>query len=152
MKKGPVLRVTKEFRFETAHALWNYDGPCRNIHGHSYVLYVTIIGQPISDKDHPKLGMVMDFSELKKIVNDLIINRFDHALLINAHTPHLDSTKDVKMFGKVVAVPYQPTCENMVLDFATCLQAAMPDHIRLHSLRLHETATAYAEWFASDNP
>ncbi len=151
MKKPPVLRITKQFRFEAAHALWNYDGLCRNIHGHSYVLYVTIIGNPVSDPHHTKLGMVMDFSELKKIVQEQIIDRFDHALLVNADTPHADMAKDARMFGKVVALPYQPTCEHMVIDFAECLQQVLPSHIGLHSLRLHETATAYAEWYAGDN-
>lgn len=151
MNKIPVLRITKEFRFEAAHALWNYDGPCRNIHGHSYILYVTVIGRPISDTNHPKCGMIMDFSVLKKIVMEQVIDRFDHALMVNALTPHLEMTKDNKMFGKVVALPYQPTCENMVIDFASSLQKAMPEHTKLYALRLHETATAFAEWYASDN-
>ncbi len=151
MEKPPVLRITKQFRFEAAHALWNYDGLCRNIHGHSYILYVTISGHPNADPNHPKYGMIMDFSVLKKIVQEQIIDRFDHALMVNAHTPHLAMAKDIKMFGKVVALPYQPTCENMVLDFSTCLKPALPENINLHSLRLHETATAYAEWYAHDN-
>jgi 6-pyruvoyltetrahydropterin/6-carboxytetrahydropterin synthase len=151
MKKPSLIRITKQFRFEAAHALWNYDGLCRNIHGHSYVLYVTIIGHPISDHNHTKLGMVMDFSELKKIVQGKIIDRFDHSLLINANTPHAELARDNRMFGKVVALPYQPTCENMITDFAECIQQALPEYISLHSLRLHETNTAFAEWYADDN-
>ena len=54
-------------------------------------------------------------------------------------------------FNKVVLVDYQPTCENMLADFATRLQKALPANVELHSLRLHETATSYAEWFLSDN-
>ena len=57
-----VIRVTKEFTFEAAHALYNYDGQCSNIHGHSYRLFVTVKGSPVSDINHPKNGMVMDFS------------------------------------------------------------------------------------------
>lgn len=151
MKKKPVIRITKKFGFEAAHALWNYDGPCKNIHGHSYVLYVTIAGHPVNDPDNPKHGMVMDFSVLKKIVNDEIIGRLDHALMINAHSPHLKFAKEGPLFGKIVAMPYQPTCENMVADFAECLQKALPGQISLVSLRLHETDTAYAEWLAEDN-
>ncbi len=64
------IRITKEFRFEMAHALWNYDGLCRNLHGHSYILRVTVKGQPIADSNHPKFGMVMDFGDLKAIVKD----------------------------------------------------------------------------------
>ncbi|HQH18564.1 MAG TPA: 6-carboxytetrahydropterin synthase, partial [Bacteroidales bacterium] len=57
-----VIRITKEFKFEMAHALWGYDGPCKNIHGHSYYLYVTIIGSPINNPQSPKNGMVIDYS------------------------------------------------------------------------------------------
>ena len=60
------VRVTKEFHFETAHALWNYDGACKNIHGHSYRLFVTILGEPLEVEDDPKFGMVMDFQGLEK--------------------------------------------------------------------------------------
>ena len=67
------IRLTKEFSFESAHALEGYDGKCRHIHGHSYRLYVTIIGEPISDSVNPKYGMVMDFGDLKNIVNEEII-------------------------------------------------------------------------------
>jgi 6-pyruvoyltetrahydropterin/6-carboxytetrahydropterin synthase len=151
MKEQAVVRITKQFRFEAAHALWNYDGPCRNIHGHSYLLYVTIKGKIKNDPNHPKQGMLMDFSVLKKIVNDLIITPYDHALLVNAHTPHAEMTENNHLFGKIAAVDYQPTCENMVCDFATKIMKALPEHISLHSLRLHETTTAYAEWFADDN-
>ena len=63
-----IIRVTKEFSFEMAHALWNYDGPCRNVHGHSYRLFVTLYGKPLEEQDNPKNGMVIDFSDLKRIV------------------------------------------------------------------------------------
>ncbi|HQQ12325.1 MAG TPA: 6-carboxytetrahydropterin synthase, partial [Bacteroidales bacterium] len=62
------IRITKEFKFEMAHALLGYDGPCRNVHGHSYELIVTVIGEPIAETGHVKLGMVMDFGDLKRIV------------------------------------------------------------------------------------
>jgi len=76
------IRVTKEFNFEMAHALYNYEGPCRNIHGHSYRLFVTVKGTPIKDVKHPENGMVIDFSKLKKIVKENIINIFDHSLVL----------------------------------------------------------------------
>jgi 6-pyruvoyltetrahydropterin/6-carboxytetrahydropterin synthase len=63
-----IIRVTKEFSFEMAHALWNYDGPCRNVHGHSYRLFVTLTGTPAIDQQNPKNGMVIDFTDNKNIV------------------------------------------------------------------------------------
>jgi 6-pyruvoyltetrahydropterin/6-carboxytetrahydropterin synthase len=145
------IRITKQFRFEAAHALWGYDGACRNIHGHSYILYVTLIGKPITDPNHPKLGMVMDFSVLKEIVNEMVIDPFDHALMIRSGTPHQKLALSSELVGKVMELDYQPTCENMVTDFAAKISSRLPSNIRLFSLKLHETATAYAEWFADDN-
>jgi len=146
-----IVRVTKEFRFEMAHALWNYDGLCRNIHGHSYILYVTIKGEPIENKDDIKCGMVMDFGDLKKIVNKAIVSDMDHSLAINEMSNHEHLLKTEQMFERRHILKYQPTCENMVIDFSDRLKKLLPDNIKLHSLRLFETATSYAEWNADDN-
>jgi len=146
------IRLTKEFSFESAHALDGYDGLCREIHGHSYRLFVTIKGEPSCDDDNPKLGMVMDFGDLKRIVNSEIVDRLDHSFVLrdSVQNTMLSRVLSAK-FEKIVLVDYQPTCENMLADFAERLQRALPEGIELHSLRLHETATSYAEWFASDN-
>ncbi len=146
-----TIRITKEFRFEAAHALWGYDGACRNVHGHSYLLYVCLKGKPVSDTTDPKYGMIMDFSVLKKIVKELIVDVFDHALMVNKNTPHKSLAHSEPALGKVLLLDYQPTCENMVSDFAARIGSNLPTGIELHSLRLHETTTAYAEWYAEDN-
>ena len=91
-----VIRLTKEFHFELAHALEGYDGACRNIHGHSYILFVTVIGKPISSEENPKLGMIMDFGELKRIVNNTIISRFDHSLALSQKSKMLNRKKERK--------------------------------------------------------
>lgn len=149
-----VIRLTKEFTFEAAHMLEGYDGLCREIHGHSYRLFVTVKGKPITDPESPKYGMVMDFGVLKRIVNEQIVERLDHSFTMR-NTPMateiLCKMRYCENFQKVVLVDYQPTCENMLADFAERLLGALPEDIELHSLRLHETATSYAEWFASDN-
>lgn len=146
------IRLTKEFSFESAHALDGYDGLCREIHGHSYRLFVTIKGEPSCDDDNPKLGMVMDFGDLKRIVNSEIVDRLDHSFVLrdSVQNTMLSRVLSAK-FEKIVLVDYQPTCENMLADFAERLQRALPANVQLYSLRLHETATSYAEWFASDN-
>ena len=146
-----TIRITKEFKFEMAHALKGYDGLCRNIHGHSYELLVTIIGHPISDINSPKLGMVMDFGDLKSIVNKLIVKPLDHAFVINSETPENYYTSNNQLFGRLIKVDYQPTCENMVIDFAEKIKKELPENVELFSVKLHETATSFAEWFASDN-
>jgi len=146
-----VIRVTKEFGFEMAHVLWNYDGPCRNVHGHSYRLFVTLSGIPFEDPDNPKNGMVIDFTDLKRIVKDEIISVFDHSVVVSKKYEQDKRDMFLKLFGNTVLVDYQPTCENLVADFAARLTPRIPQNIKLHSLKLYETASSYAEWFASDN-
>jgi 6-pyruvoyltetrahydropterin/6-carboxytetrahydropterin synthase len=145
------IRLTRQFTFETAHALLNYDGPCKNIHGHSYKLQVTIIGQPITNVSDPKYGMVLDFSDLKKVVNTFIVDPLDHALILRlGSSPELITILQ-QLNHKVVLTPYQPTCEHMLLDFKNTLTQHLPATIKLHSLRLWETENSFAEWYASDN-
>jgi 6-pyruvoyltetrahydropterin/6-carboxytetrahydropterin synthase len=146
-----IIRVTKSFGFETGHALYGYDGLCKNVHGHSYKLYVTVVGRPIDDQNHVKNGMVIDFKDLKTIVKSEVVDVFDHATVFNKNTPHIELAKTLSDSGhKVLLVDYQPTSEKMVIDFAQRIASRLPAHIKLHNLRLHETATAYAEWYEKD--
>ena len=146
-----VIRVTREFSFEMAHALKNYDGPCRNVHGHSYRLFVTLTGTPVRDDQNPKNGMVIDFTELKNIVLRKIVSLFDHSVVVSSDSDGDKMEMMKKTFGNTVIVNYQPTCENLVADFAQRLKDEMPEGVKLHSLRLFETAKSFAEWYAADN-
>ena len=147
-----MIRITKQFNFETAHALYGYDGKCKNIHGHNYKLSVTVVGAPIEDKSHPKYGMVIDFSDLKKIVKEEIVDPFDHATIFNKNTPHLELANILMDNGhKIVLVDYQPTSEMMVINFAEKISSKLPKNIQLFSLKLQETESCYAEWYAREN-
>ena len=146
-----VIRITKQFRFEAAHALSGYDGLCKNVHGHSYELSVTVSGTPVSDERSPKKGMVIDFSDIKEIVRKNVVDKFDHALILPrdfTDKPLLDMQEP---FGNVVFVDYQPTSENLLIDFAGRIKESLPPQVTLHSLKLKETANSFAEWFAVDN-
>ncbi len=146
------IRITKQFTFETGHALYGYDGKCKNVHGHSYKLFVTVIGKPITDNTNVKYGMVIDFGDLKKIVTREIVDIFDHATVFNKNTPHIELARELeKRDHNVILVDYQPTSEMMVIDFAAKIKTYLPSHIALHSLRLQETDSSFAEWYASDN-
>ena len=147
-----LIRITKQFNFETGHALYGYDGKCNNVHGHSYKLSVTVSGEPIKDNTHVKFGMVIDFSDLKKIVNEEIVDVFDHATVFNQNTPHIELAKELQARDHhVILVDYQPTSEMMVIDFAEKIKDRLPNNIKLHSIKLQETDTSFAEWFASEN-
>ena len=141
-KKPTIIRLTKEFTFEAAHALEGYDGLCREIHGHSYRLFVTVKGTPCADESNPKFGMVMDFGELKRIVNEQILSRLDHAFVMRRTAESTRVAEQIGCrFGRIV----------LVADFAARIEADLPSHVKLHALRLHETATSFAEWMAEDN-
>ena len=146
------IRITKQFSFETGHALYGYDGKCKNVHGHSYKLSVTVIGKPITDSSNVKYGMVIDFSDLKKIVKTEIVDVFDHATVFNKNTPHVELAKELENRGhKILLVDYQPTSEMMVIDFSKKISKHLPETVKLHSLKLQETETSFAEWYATDN-
>ncbi len=146
---GMKIRLTKEFCFEASHALNNYDGLCRNVHGHSYKLFVTIAGSPNQDCQSPKYGMVMDFGDLKKIVQRRIIEVYDHALVLNKDNNFVSAAKS--MNTKLVLTDFQPTCENMLIHFAQIIGSELPEEVELQELKLHETATSFATWSKDDN-
>ncbi|MCH2233757.1 MAG: 6-carboxytetrahydropterin synthase [Crocinitomicaceae bacterium] len=145
------LRVSKIFTFETAHALWGYDGKCKNIHGHSYVLTVTVTGDIIQDPDNTKHGMIIDFGDLKAIVNKNVVDEYDHFLLVNGNTPHKKYAEVENGHAKIRLCDFQPSCENMLIDIVDRIRTNLPEGIDLKYAKLQETATAYTEWFLEDN-
>ena len=132
-----------------AHALFGYDGLCKNIHGHSYRLWVTIIGKVLEEENHVKNGMVLDFSLLKKIVKPEIVDKYDHSLVLNPNSPHANIY--LSAFEKVFLFHYHPTSENLVYDFVQVIKEKLPNNVDLHKVILSETANSYAEWCADDN-
>lgn len=145
-----IIRLTKEFRFEMAHALARYEGRCRHIHGHSYELMVTISGKPEKDSSSPVRGMVMDFKNLKAIVEEQIIEQLDHALVLDKETAPEQLDQLGEFVGRLVLVDYPPTSENMLIDFSKRLSRALPENIHLLSMQLKETKSSWAEWYAAD--
>ena len=143
------IRITKEFKFEMAHALHGYDGLCANIHGHSYRLWVTVRGDVKKEPAHIKDGMVMDFIDLKSIIKPTIIKKYDHSLVLNANSPH--ANLDLSAFDKVYYLPYQPTSENLVSDFANSITSLLPENVELLKVVLSETVSSFAEWNSEDN-
>ena len=141
-----IIKITKQFSFEMAHALRNYDGLCRNIHGHSYKMDITLAGQPLLDETSPKNGMVMDFGDLKKLVNEEIISLLDHSLVLNNKTDEKLVGMLKQNFEKIVVVDFQPTTENLLNFIADKLKAKLPKRVSLTCVRLRETDTSYAEW------
>jgi len=95
--------------------------------------------------------MIIDFGDLKKIVEENVISRFDHALMIAGFGPKEKIDNYRRLFDNIIITDYQPTCENIVADIAAIIASKTPPGLSLHSLKLYETATSCAEWYASDN-
>ncbi len=132
--------ITKQFTFEMAHALMDYPGKCRNIHGHSYTLEVTVTGP----RDEAS-GMVIDFKQLKDLVNETIIDQLDHHLVLNAQAdPDLIAAVK-KNFERIMIVDFQPSTENLLDHFADLLQPHLPETVKLYSMRLQETEQSWVE-------
>ena len=146
-----ILRLTRVFHFDMAHVLLNYPGKCKNIHGHTYKLEVTVKGSPCNDDTSPKKGMLIDFSDFKNLIHDEIIAVWDHALMIHQNTDTVLLNALRNNYEKIIVVPFQPTTENMICELATTIIKILPADLKLFSLRLYETENSFAEWNASEN-
>jgi len=139
-----TVRISREFTFEAAHLLEGHDGACKNLHGHSYKLIVTLKGKPLDDSSSPKHGMVMDFKQMGDLVKHEVVDKLDHALICLPH-------QFIEHQEKKYYTTYQPTCENLIIDIALKIKTVLPKNITLAKLLLHETEKNYCEWYAEDN-
>jgi 6-pyruvoyltetrahydropterin/6-carboxytetrahydropterin synthase len=138
------VTLTKIFSFDTAHVLENYPGKCKHIHGHTYHLQVTITGDIINERNHPYNGMIIDFTDLKRWIQNSVLNLFDHALLLQEESTI--AKLDFPDSERIYLTKYTPTCENMLLDIVERLKQSAPNNIYLVEVRLQETPTAFATW------
>ena len=113
--------ITKQFRFEAAHSLPNHDGKCKNVHGHSYVLEVTISGE--KHISGPKEGMILDFKDISDIVEEKIIKNWDHQFL-----------NDI--------LPFVTTAENLAEE---CFKILGNSELDLEKIKLWETVKGFVE-------
>lgn len=140
-----MIRITKIFRFEMAHAITGYDGPCKNIHGHSYKLHVTAISEQNDNEDFfPAPGFVIDFKDLKQIVKKNVIEKLDHKLVLSK--VFIEKHQHVTQLENLVVWEMEPSAENILLYIAKQVQPLLPKGTVLYSLRLYETNDSYAEW------
>ena len=139
-----MLSLTKIFQFEMAHAIHGYTGACKNIHGHSYELQVTVSSdQPVKGYI-PGTGFVIDFKELKQLVNSSIIQQFDHKLVLSSK--FLKQNPDLRLQENLVIWEGEPSAENILLYIHEMLTQQLPVTVKLVKLKLYETKDSYAEW------
>lgn len=127
-----------------AHAIHGYEGSCKYVHGHSYELHVSVTNGKSGDDFIPSPGMIMDFKELKRIVNSSMLKHFDHHLLLSEE--YLKVNKELAFHESLFAFEAEPTVENMLLYIRRQLERELPIGIKLAVLKLYETNSSYAEW------
>lgn len=141
-----MIKITKIFRFEMAHAICGYPGKCKNIHGHSYILHVTVAKSLRDDGFIPAPGFVLDFKELKIIVNEKVIEELDHRLVLSDEYLKLNSA--FVPAENIFEWKAEPSAENILIHVKQQIEMALPAEIKLVKLKLYETSDSYAEWTA----
>ncbi len=140
-----MVQITKIFKFEMAHAIHGYNGMCMNIHGHSYELHVSVANGN-HDSIHASPGFIIDFKELKSIVEENVICKSDHKLMLSVN--FLEENPECILFKNLVSVKFEPSAENLLLYFHKQIINKFPPNIQLVRMRLYETRDSYAEWIA----
>ncbi|MRN38411.1 6-carboxytetrahydropterin synthase QueD [Neisseria sp. N95_16] len=137
------MKITKIFSFDSSHMLDGHDGKCQNLHGHTYKLEITVSDGLI--QGGAKDGMVMDFTDLKAIVKQEIIDPFDHAFIYDGSNER-ESQIAALLDGwnmKILRLNYRTTAENMSMEMFTRLKQA---GLKVCSVKLWETPTSCAEY------
>lgn len=142
-----MTSVTKVFRFEMGHAIHNYGGLCKYIHGHSYVLHVTVTAKEQTDGPLPAPGFVIDFKDLKKVVNEHVIDLLDHALVLSED--YMKAHPEAQIGKNIFIWPYEPSAENILYFIREKVSQHLPEDFKIVRMRLWETADSFAEW---ENP
>lgn len=135
-----MITVTKTVKFDAAHVLTNHQGLCKNLHGHTYRVDVSVAQAADDGRD-----MVIDFKDLKAIANEVICDRFDHAFIYNTESAGEKEIAAVveKNGMRTVAIPFRSTAENLAKMFYGDLKPRIPG---LSSIRVWETADSCAEY------
>ncbi len=144
----PML-ISSKLEFDAGHRIPSHNSHCRHLHGHRYTIEITLSGNIITDEGMANQGMVMDYSEVKRIAKDVLVNKWDHAFLVYSGDiqvlQFLQSIKD----HKTVILDKPPTAENLALTAFNILDRAYIDNyennLRLERVRLYETPNCWAD-------
>ena len=148
------MRVTKEVQFDLAHRIPNHKGKCRNLHGHTYKVQVTLDGIVNDEMESPSEGMTIDFKDLKQILDKVIVEPYDHVTMLYIQDPLVPYFIEMKeKFDlNVHFVSYIPTAENMSLRFFDKIQNELNGcDIKVVSVKVWETPTSFAECVEETN-
>ncbi len=150
-----TMLISSKLEFDAGHRIPSHNSHCRHLHGHRYAIEITLSGNIITDEGIANQGMIMDYSEVKRIAKDTLINKWDHAFLVYSGDiqvlKFLQSIKD----HKTVILDKPPTAENLALIAFDILDHAYIDNyennLRLEKIRLYETPNCWADAIRKEN-
>ena len=142
------MKIVKIVQWDMGHRVLNHRSVCKGIHGHRYKAEICLEGELIVDSGLSEEGMVIDFSDIKKIAQKFIQNKLDHGFMVwDQDDELLDFFKHSKGH-KLVIVPFTPTAENIAAYIFQKLKNEFSDKFKtglhLHSVKLWETPSSYA--------
>jgi 6-pyruvoyltetrahydropterin/6-carboxytetrahydropterin synthase len=143
------MRITRRLEFDAGHRIPDHASQCRHLHGHRYVLEVSLSGEIIKAEGQPVNGMVMDFADVKRIANEEVVSRWDHAFLAYRGDRQIVDFLATLPGHKTVLLDVVPTAENLAEEAFRLLDLSYRDvyrnHLRLERVRLYETPNCWAD-------
>ena len=143
------MQITRRLEFDAGHRIPNHSSQCRHLHGHRYAIEITLSGDIITTEGVSEQGMVMDFSDVKRIAKEQVVDAWDHAFLVyRGDRMVLDFLNGVPGH-KTVVLDAIPTAENLALIAFNSLNSASRDtygnQLRLERVRIYETPNNWAD-------
>lgn len=143
------MDITTRLEFDAGHRIPNHKSNCKNLHGHRYAIEVTVTGPIHDDKKSSDFGMVIDFSDVKKIIKDLVVDRWDHAFIVYQEDKEIVNFLSTLAEHKTVIFPVVPTAENMASEAYQILNDEFIkrfDHqLKIKQIRMYETPNSWAD-------
>ncbi len=148
-----TTQITRKVEFDAGHRIPSHDSKCRNVHGHRYVLEVTIEGPVKANRGLSDDGMVVDFSNIKQILNDLFVDKWDHAFLVYELDSSMRAALESLFVGhNTVVLPFIPTAEKLaeyVFDTLSDYLILVNSPCKVFRVKLYETPNCFAEIYAA---
>ena len=144
-----MLTITRKLEFDAGHRIPDHKSQCRNLHGHRYTVEITLVGKVIEAEGNSDNGMIMDFSDVKTLAKQHLVDVWDHAFLVYRHDTVVRTFLDSLPGHKTVVLDTVPTVENLAQAAFAILQPAFHDRygrsLMLAGVTLYETPNCWAE-------
>ncbi len=142
-----MLTITRKLEFDAGHRIPDHNSQCRNLHGHRYALHITLTGKLVEQAGRPDTGMLMDFSDIKALANQHLVDLWDHAFLVYENDAAVRQFLDSLPNHKTVVLDRIPTVENLAQIAFDTLRQVFETHteLKLIKVTLFETPNCWAE-------